>query len=47
MNGIQIQYSLFFKESIDVIDTFTIKESLELPPSLDGGVGNTLTQITY
>jgi hypothetical protein len=47
MNGIQIQYSLFFKESIYVINPFTIKVPLELPPSLDGGIGNTLTQITY
>jgi hypothetical protein len=47
MNLIQIQYSLCIKESIDAINPFTIKEPLELPPSLDGGIGNTKTQITH
>jgi hypothetical protein len=47
MNLIQIQYSLCLKESIYVINPFTIKEPLELPPSLDGGIGNTKTQITH
>jgi len=37
MNGIKIQYSLCIKESIYVINPFTIKEPLELPPTLDGG----------